>query len=54
MNKRESSLWPVKLLLVLFVLVLIAYGVLAVMYSLEQHSFHLPETPALPRASGFF
>ncbi len=54
MNKCSNSLWPIKLLLVLFVLVLIAYGVLAVVYGLEQNTFRMPAIPALPRASGFF
>mgnify|MGYP000847809536 CR=1 FL=1 len=52
MNKGLDSFRLLKWLLLVFALVLIAYGVMAVLYSLEQRSFRLPELPLLPRAGG--
>lgn len=53
MKKRNNSgLGPYKWLAAAFVLLLIAYGVLAVIYGLEQNTFRLPAAPALPRAMG--
>lgn len=52
MKKPDKSLCPYKWLAAVFVLLLIAYGVLAVIYGLEQNAFRLPEASALPRAGG--
>lgn len=50
MSKRQHSHRLLKALAALFVLTLIAYGVLAILYGAEQNTFRLPETVALPRA----
>lgn len=49
LKKRSGSLWPVKVLLFLFMLVLIAYGVMAVIYGLEESVFKVPASPGIAR-----
>ncbi|GEM_PF-6938753 len=42
MDKR-GSLWPYKGLIILLALVLIVYGIAAILCSIEQNTFRVPE-----------
>ena len=42
---ERGGLGIFKWLMILFALVLIAYGVLAVIYSIDQNAFRVPENP---------
>lgn len=48
MNKR-GGMRPLRWLIILLALVLILYGVMAVIYSIEQNTFRVPEVPLAAR-----